>query len=307
MTKGIFVLEKLNKEKIEKIIELGANLVFVGHKNLEKELIRRLKNKNAQVYAEIGLFVGEELWQKYPDARPVDRDGKPIGKIDWYGGICPNHPQIRKEKFQVIKTLIDNNNIDGIWLDFIRYPCHWEEVRNSNIEEYCFCSICLDKFKQEIGGEPKGEKWIQWKCDQITNFVAEAKSLIDQSGKKVQLGMFSIPWRETDFNNSVRKVIGQDFKRLAKHIDIFSPMVYHQMCERQVRWIHKMVVYMKRITGKKILPIVQTEDKPKKISEEEFKREIELANEEPSQGAIIFFLEDLLRDKNKLAVVKEIF
>jgi len=119
--------------------------------------------------------------------------------------------------------------------------------------------------------------------------------------------MFAVPWRETDFNGTIKKVTGQDFKSLAKYIDVFSPMVYHKMCGQPTKWIHEIVGYMDKLTGKPILPIIQTEDKPEEISGKEFKEGVNRAIRKPSQGAIIFFLEDLLKDKSKVEVVKEIF
>lgn len=264
MIKGIFILSKLNKEKINKVIKLGANTVFISHKNLKKDLIRRLQEKNVKVYAEIGIFTDN---------------------------LCPNNKEIRQNRLTEIKDLVNNSQVDGIWLDFIRFPLLWE-VKKPRIGKAHICSRC---------------KQIKERTKVVGSFVSETHALLHQSGKNSLLGMFSVPWRKKDFGGAITKVIGQDFKRLAKYIDIFSPMVYHKMCGRKTRWIHEIVSYMDKITGKPILPIVQTEDKPKKISGEEFKKEVEEAIRKPSQGAIIFFLEDLLKDKNKVAVVREIF
>lgn len=304
MIKGIFLLEKLTKEKVQQIIKLGADSVFIGHQNLDQKLVEKLRGKGIKVYAEVGIFVGEEWCKKYPDSQPVDKNGRLMDKIHWYAGVCPNHPEVRKERLQLIKSLVDNQNIDGIWLDFIRYPCHWEEVRNVDVAEYCFCPNCLEKFKQEVGGKSEGRAWRQWKCKQITDFVAETHTLIDKSGKKVKLGMFSVPWRESDFDGAIKKIIGQDFQGLAKYIDIFTPMTYQKIIGQSTDWISKMVRYMNKVTSKPILPIIQTEDKPEKIFASEFQKEIASALGKPSTGVIIFFLEDLMKNEEKISIVK---
>lgn len=306
MIKGIFILEDLTQEKLSMAVNLGINAVFTSFKNLDKRLIKKLKSNNFKIYAEISSFVGEELWEKYPKSRPIDENGAKIKRIDWYAGVCPNHPQVRKDKLQLINSIIYNYEIDGLWLDFIRYPCHWE-VLNPDLTEYCFCPNCLEKFKNEIGGKPQGIQWVRWKCNQIIKFVADVKNLIKQSGKNIKLGMFSVPWRESDFDGAIEKVIGQDFKSLRKYIDVFSPMVYHKMCGRQTRWIHEIVTYMDKVAGKPILPIIQTEDRPEKISQDEFREEMVYATESPSEGAIIFFWEDLLKNKDKMQIVKKSF
>lgn len=324
MIKGIFLLEGIDKKKADQAFKLGAKAIFTGYESLivNRDLIGKLKNRGIKVYAEVGLFVGEEWWQKCPDSRPFSQSGKPIEKINWYAGVCPNHLEVRKEKLAEIKSLIGKFDIDGVWLDFIRYPCHWEEVRNREITEYCFCQNCVTGFEKSAkiprvvvrqraefprGGGKTEELWIQWKCDQITNFVAEIRILINQSGKNIKLGMFSIPWKKEDFNGAIRKIIGQDFRSLAKYIDFFSPMVYQKFCGRDVEWIGKIVRYMAEITGKPILPIIQTEDRAGKISQEEFRQEIIQSTKPPSAGVIVFFLEDLLKDEDKIEVIKEKF
>jgi len=307
MIKGIFLLDKLTEGKIKRVLSLRANAVFIGYRNLNQKLIKLLKNYGLKIHTEIGIFVGEEWWEKYPDSRPVDKNGKLIDKIGWYAGVCPNHRGVRREKLELIKSIIDNYPVDGIWLDFIRYPCHWEEVRSKNIAEYCFCQGCLKKFKKDGGVKSEGLKWTQWKCNQITNFVGEARRLIDQSGKNIKLGMFSVPWRKNDFGGAITKIISQNFKSLAKYIDVFSPMVYQKMCGQKTAWIHKIVAYMKKITHRQILPIIQTEDKPTKLAVKEFADEFNQALKFPSEGVIVFFLEDLLKNSDKLRIVKETF
>ena len=225
-------------------------------------------------------------------------------KIDWYAGVCPNNPKVRRTKLNSINQLIKFNNIDGIWLDFIRFPCHWEEVRNSNIIEYCFCKICINKFKREVGGKPEGNKWTEWKCRQIANFVSDINHLIQKNGKNIKLGMFAIPWQKHEFGGAIKNIIGQDFKQLTKYIDIFTPMVYHKFCGRSISWISETIKYFSRMTHAPILPIIQSENRPENISKKEFLREMEVAQKNPSDGYIIFFLEDLLKDSNKIELLQ---
>ena len=66
------------------------------------------------------------------------------------------------------------------------------------------------------------------------------------------------------------------------------------------------VKYLDRITGRPVLPIVQTEDKPRRIKPQEFKEELRQAIKPPSEGVIVFFLEDLVKNHQKLARIQEI-
>ena len=249
----------------------------------------------------------EKLWKKYPASRPVDKNGKSLEKINWYAGVCPNNPDVRKIVHASINRLIEAYSVDGLWLDFIRYPCYWEDVRSDAITEYCFCKICLEKFRNDGGKKPEGKEWIEWKCLQITHFASEIKHLTRKKRKNIKLGMFAIPWWEKEYGGAIKKIIGQDFKKLAKQIDAYSPMVYQKFCSRYVTWISQTVKYLSKMTKKPILPIIQTEDRSGKIYPNEFRSEILHAMKHPSKGVIIFFLEDLLKDNNKVKVTKEMF
>src|SRR3990167_8158467 len=156
---GIFATEKLTPEKIEVIKRFRTTGIFIGIQNVDKTAIKLAKKVGLRLNVETGIFVGDQWWQKYPDSRPVDRHGKLMEKIGWYTGVCPNHPQVRHEQLNNIRRLVKNFDIEGIWLDFLRYPCHWETVRSADITEYCYCKNCLKTFARDGGEKPEGEQW----------------------------------------------------------------------------------------------------------------------------------------------------
>lgn len=305
MINSIFIFDFLTKEKIDIVSELRFSTIFTNSKNISKESIQYAHLKNIKINVEIVCFAGKERWQKYPNSRPVNQSGKSIELINWYAGVCPNNPQIRRETLNHINKIIKEYDINGIWLDFCRYPCHWEDVRSSTVTEYCFCKNCLSKYKHDVGEKPEGNTWIDWKCAQITEFVKEVRQNITSSSKEITLGLFSVPWKDTDYNDSIRKIIGQDLHELAPFIDKFSPMTFHRFTGNSPQWMHEIVQYVNNITRKKVLPLVQTEDRVGKITKNEFQQTLFHANQSPSQGVIVFFLEDLLKDKSKINILKE--
>lgn len=307
MIKGIFVLEKLTSEKIRLLVDLGANTLFIGHKNIDHKLALETKNCGLKLNVEIGLFAGSDLWKKYPESIPIDKDGNKASIVDWYAGVCPNNPRVKKEKLHEIKNIIKTIPIDGLWLDFIRYPCHWEDVRNKIITEYCFCPVCRSKYAKDVGADLKTNLWYEWKCTQIFKFAKQARDIIKNNNKNISLGLFSVPWKRNEYGKAIKRVVGQDFEKLAEVVDVFSPMTYHHMCGRPVEWIRETVCYFDKITRKQILPLVQTENKPTHISVRDFKRSLTSAKKSPSSGVVVFFLENLLKDKEKTSALKKFF
>lgn len=303
MTKGLFA--QLTKHEICKVKKLGFNSIFTSHKNVNSELINGLSDLGFEINIEITLFSGKDWWERYPNSIPIDRQGQPLDPINWYHGVCPNHPQVRQELLEEIKNLVKNYSFDGLYLDFIRYPCHWEIVRGDSITEYCFCSNCLKKYRQQMGGDPEGDNWYQWKCQQITDFVKQVYQIIEGSNKNIKLGLFAVPWRDQDYNNAITEIIGQDFGQLSQYVDVFSPMTYHLLTGNKPSWINEIVVYFAQQTDKPVLPLVQTMDEPKRLTNKSFRRSIEYAQKSPSKGVIIFHWQDLVKKDDKLEIVEE--
>lgn len=277
---------------------LGINAV-VGAP-LDRGLISGLRAEGIRVYAEVAIFAGEEYWLKDPRTRPVNSKGEPIARQDWYAGLCPSQEGLRKEKLAAIERIASDYDVNGIWLDFIRYPCHWE-VANPLLEETCFCEVCLGKFKSDAGvnlpvdlknTKEKAEfisshhrqEWEAWRYGQITGFVRQARNILAKKDPGLELGLFAVPWTQDDFDNAIIRIIAQDFKALAPYVDIFSPMAYHKMSGRDISWIGKIVRYMRQATGKQVIPILQAEG----LSEAELSQAVKEALSADADGAVVF-------------------
>lgn len=302
-----------DRKEIARIVKgCGVNAVFGGYE--DQKLVEVLHNQGIKVYGTVGIFGGEEYWKRYPESRPINDKGKLIEKDRWYAGVTPTIEAIRKEKLEEIKKLAVKD-IDGIWLDAIRWPCHWE-VPSPRLEETSFDPVTLEKFQEDteisIPEEPLTVKekaswilknhereWRDWRCKVITDFVKEAREIT----KGKTLGIFSVPWQERDFDNAIRNIIGQAYPSLGKYVDFLSPMVYYQMCGRKTDWIGEVTEYVYRESEKPILPIIQAGNIPRK----EFEKAIKTALEtEGSEGVIIFTIQDVLKEK-KLPTMRNIF
>ena len=113
LMKSIFVTEKLDEKKIKIILNLGFNSVFISHTKLDKEIVKIFHKNNVKVCAEVGLFVGEELWKKHPLSRPVSKKRVLMNKINWYAGVGRNNSAVIKRKLRMIKELAEKG-YDGL-------------------------------------------------------------------------------------------------------------------------------------------------------------------------------------------------
>lgn len=313
------------EQPVDKQLELleftGANTVCIPRKFLDLAPLEELRRRHIKVLIDWTMFAGEELRQRFPDSVPVDATGTPFEREDWYVPICPNHPQLRTQHMEALSNLLDryNQEFAGIWLDFIRYPVRWEAAQ-PKMRKLCFCKNCLNLFLGEkreaysqeetraLAGsilQERAEEWVDWKCQRIANFVQEVKAQITQRNLDVKLGMFSLPWRRGDFDDAIRKVAAQDLGMLAKHIDLFSPMVYHKLCYQPPSWVQEVAQDVREWTQKPVLPVVQSIHQPEPMEAQELDAALAYALQPSNEGAMIFTLEPVLASKEMATVVRE--
>jgi len=311
---------KQPEQMAQTLEQWGVTAVFGGYK--DSSLVAALHARGIRVFAEVALFVGKNYWKRYPHSRPIMSTGEPMAPEGWYYGVNPVIPEIRQHNLEKIRRLIERSAVDGVWLDFIRWPCRWEKP-TPQLLQTSFDPFTLESFQKDTGIHIPSElkvipdrarwilqhhrgDWTGWKCQQITEFVRQVREILNRAPRKVLLGVFGVPWRSTDLDGAIRHIIAQDYRALSAHVDVFSPMVYHKLCGKDASWVAEITTWVWEMTGKPVWPIVQAMDEPGPLTPQEFRRVVNTALEASgSQGVIIFNLRAL--SPKKIGVVKEVF
>ena len=90
--------------------------------------------------------------------------------------LDPGIPQVQEYTKNVILDLVTNYKVDGIHLDYIRYPD----------SHYGFSELALEAYKRDVKFQD-ADAWKQWKEDQITNFMKDIYSNIKKISPDVQV------------------------------------------------------------------------------------------------------------------------
>jgi hypothetical protein len=287
----------------------GCNAIFGGYG--DPEFVQAAHRAGLRVYAEFGCFAGQRWWSEVPESRPLTAEGDPLEAEDGYYGVNPAVPTVRERQLQVLEALLAAHAIDGLWLDFIRWPCHWE-VRSPALHLTSFDAGTLARFAEETGidlpleeGRAATEQvlahhaaaWRAWRCAQITSWVAQARAVVDRTRPGTLLGLFGVPWRLSDYEGAIVEVIGQDYRALGRYVDVFSPMVYHRMCGRPPAWVGAVTHEVRALSAKPVWPIVQAVDEPDHLPAAEYGRVLDTALYHPaSDGVIVFHVPGMLND-----------
>jgi hypothetical protein len=316
-------VDKTPDEQVALLQSWGNDVVFGGYH--DPAFVDAAHRAGMPVYAEFGCFVGQHWWQAFPESRPVTETGALLdpegGENAWYCGVNPAHPAVRQQELAKLEELLTSYAIDGVWLDFIRWPCHWE-VHDPYLPLTSFDPGTVRRFCQDAGIDPiegevsavaqemlgrHGDRWTVWRCDQVTSWVAAAREVVDRVRPGAVLGLFGVPWRLTDREGAILRVIGQDYKALGPYVDVFSPMVYHRMCGYPPVWIADVTDKIHALSGKPVWPIVQSVDDPEPLPADEYGAALDAALASPaSEGVLVFTLKGALAE-DKLRVTRERF
>jgi hypothetical protein len=304
---------KTPPEQVALLQSWGVNAIFGGYE--EAAFVSAAHRAGMRIYAELACFVGEAWWERAPASRPITETGQPLQQLKWYCGVNPSTPEVRQAQLSAFEALLRDYNLDGVWLDFIRWPCLWEGADPAR-PRTSFDAATLAQFQRDTGLELPYDNpvslllkryesaWTAWRCEQITTWVAEAKATLKRIKPQATLGLFSIPWRLADFDGAILNIIGQDFQALSEHVDVFSPMVYHAMCGRPPAWIGEVVEEVHALSQKPVWPIIQSVDKPRQLSAEEYGQALDVGLTHPDSGGVLVFTLEGALQPEKLAITQ---
>lgn len=311
------------KQAGRQLRDLGCDAVFLM--TLSTEWIDGLHQAGLRVYASQPVFLAsEELWQQYPESRPVTAGGRPAPVEDWYCPALPTSPRFRSFRLEQLRQMVATFPLDGVWLDFIRWPAHWE-TPHPHLYDSSFDAFTLSRFEDdsEIDIPPDvmspirasewllddaPEPWFEWRCRQISSFAADARQVIDQARPGITLGAFTVPWTSLmdDWPGTTGcqiRIAGQDPSQLSQHVDIISPMAYHRLCGRDTGWIGGVTRWVQEEASCPVWPVVETNEAPG-YSGDEFAAACRAAAEAGAPAIIAYKLEGLLADPEKMSVWK---
>ena len=152
----------------------------------------------------------------------VSATGKPL---NW---LCPSHPKNVQLEVESILEIVTNYDVDGIHLDYIRYPG----------SHACYCQECRKRFtlatRQQIDEWPTAvlpktgtysDEYIEWRTQQITRLVRILHKRLREANPDIKLSTAVFGGYPACVTS-----IGQDWIAWAKagYVDFVCPMNYTQ-------------------------------------------------------------------------------
>jgi hypothetical protein len=327
VTRGIYGHPQPLWDKGHSLPDLGVNAIFVHSGSINKKMMQRAKDEGVKVYAEFPVLNGKGYVEEHPEAWAINEKGERVEPASWFMGVCPTEPGFRKYRFNLLRTLLEQYDIDGVWMDYVHWHAQFEEPEPI-LPETCFCEHCLAVFsdakKITVEGATVPDKstwifanceieWREWRCEVIADWALQIRQIMNDVKPGILLGLYHCPWNDDEFDSARRRILGLDYDLLREHIDIFSPMVYHARMGRDPEWVEDNITWfcnrlkIEQGVYPKVWPIVQAYNNPYTINASEFETVLKGGMADKSNGVMMFTTNAVAEDEGKLEVMKKVY
>ncbi|MBI3549579.1 MAG: family 10 glycosylhydrolase [Elusimicrobia bacterium] len=134
------------------------------------------------------------IFNAHPDWVLRDSDGKmafpssydpQISNIEGFYWANWSSPEFKDHLAQVAREVADKYPVDGIHLDFVRYPNRSGPMTSGHGQD----DATVQRFKKETGKEPleHTKAWDQWKVDQVVAGIQKIRAAVKAKHPEMQL------------------------------------------------------------------------------------------------------------------------
>ncbi|MEA5569953.1 glycoside hydrolase family 10 protein [Calothrix sp. UHCC 0171] len=165
----------------------------------------------------------------HPDWAGYDNQGQMIPPGQGKHFFDPANPQLRQYLLNLYEEIITRYDVDGLQLDYIRYPFQDPAAGRS----YGYGKAARIQFQQKYGVDPttikpsQGDLWQKWtafRTEKVNSFVAEVSQKLRQKRPNLALSVAVFPLPEQE---RIQK-LQQHWEVWARRgdIDLILPMTY---------------------------------------------------------------------------------
>jgi hypothetical protein len=266
------------RSNLHALRDVGVNSIMTENDRYDFSAIEATRNSGLRFYAGVACFSDHSANFRFikdrPELWPILENGERRPRMEWYVGMTPIDSRRQEEVLATIGSIARTYPVDGLFLDFVRWPLHWEiELRPGRRKplDSSFDPTTLAKFETTYGALP-GDlnsipakavwirenrllEWIEFKCQTITDFVAKARSVLKDARPNAELGVYVVP----DMGGLTEPLTGQQVRDLAPLADRIAPMLYHNILLQPPAWVGSALKGAFEIAGAKTLPVVQAD------------------------------------------------
>jgi hypothetical protein len=303
---------------IAELRSYGVNAIMTESDTYQRFWLDCAHNNGLRFYAGVACFSDHasnfRCLEEYPELWPILESGERRPQMEWYVGMSPTNRRRQEKVLAEIDRIIQTYPVDGLFLDFVRWPLHWEiELRPGQPRplDSSFDATTLAQFEEAAGalGKPsldtvqaraawihqmRFKEWVDFKCKVVTDFVRNARNALKDAHSGAELGIYLVP----EVDGLTEPLTGQRMSDLEPLVDWVAPMLYHNILLKPPRWIGSTLADVVALTGRKALPVVQADsnrdpsaaaDWGPPMSDEDWRAAVAQVLERSHDGGLIVF------------------
>ena len=122
----------------------------------------------------------DHLYNSHPEWFWYDQYGNRQPLSTFYVSLNPCLPEVRAYLVEVFRELVANYPIDGLHLDYIRFPSEPPAIPPGSDIDYPRDAKTLELYRQATGLDPDANEaaWDRWRTDQVTQLVADIRMMV---------------------------------------------------------------------------------------------------------------------------------
>src|SRR5262245_47367441 len=197
--------------------DFGVNTLATESETYRHDLVELAHRLGMQFIGGISCFSehgrNHQPLNEHPEWWPILENGQRRPLMEWYIGVTPTFDDYRQSRLALVEQIMRDYELDGICLDFVRWPLHWElelrpgqpEPLQSSFDPHTVARF-LDFARLEL---PPGcdsavtqaawilgqhrDAWTDFKCRVIADFVAQARERVLAHRPGARLGAYLVP------------------------------------------------------------------------------------------------------------------
>ncbi|MFI3261564.1 MAG: family 10 glycosylhydrolase [Rikenellaceae bacterium] len=219
-----------------------------------RHVIPIAKKYGIKVHAWVWSLNDGSQVKDHPEWYSVNRLGHSladsIAYVGYYKFLCPIIPEAREHVKEKFRRICQIEGLEGVSLDYHRFvdvilpTTLWAKYGIVQDKEYAqwdygYHPEMIKAFQAEYGYSPldledpsTDEKWLQFRCDQVTSLANEIGEIAHEYGKQISASPFPTP-------EMSRSMVRQDWGKWK--LDVAFPMIYHGFYTKEISFIEDCV------------------------------------------------------------------
>lgn len=226
-------------------------------------------------------------YNEHPEWLVCDENGTPMGLNDSYVMASPGNPEVRARVAAVAKDIADHYDVDGIHLDYIRYP--GSQYSHDPVSESSFSQSTLS--------------WEDWQRQQVNETVAGVSSAVRVPVTAAVWGIYENRWGWSSVSQGNIDYY-QDSHAFAEQglLDANIPMIYWPVTENPGERLDFRTLVADHVAAKGSKKLLAGTGSS--MTYNQLVETIQVSREEGADGVVVFdwsvYKDDLARLKQEV-------